>query len=221
MEKRQLNAVIDRLEKYFPEARCELRYKTPFELLVAVILSAQCTDKRVNAVTKELFEKYRTPEDFAAISDGELERLLYPVGFYKNKARAVKSAAELLLKKYGGEVPDGFDELIKIPGVGRKTANVILSEAFHKDAFAVDTHVLRVSKRFGIADGESPYKTELAVGELLDGNRLGKAHILLVLFGRYVCVARKPKCGECPVSDLCPSYMNGAAKERAGTANGS
>jgi endonuclease-3 len=203
MDKEKLKEVVDILENRFPNARCELNYKTPFELLVAVILSAQCTDKRVNKVAEELFEKYNSPEDFRRIEIGELEKYLYPLGFYRNKAAAIKAAAEMILTQFGGEVPNERDELTKIPGVGVKTANVILSEAFHKNAFAVDTHVLRVSGRLGIDASGDPAKVEKSVTALLDENRLGRAHILFVFFGRYICVARNPKCGECPIVEYC------------------
>jgi endonuclease-3 len=208
MDKQKLEKIVDILESRFPDARCELNYNTPFELLVAVILSAQCTDKRVNKVLGELFQKYRSPEDFSRIEIGELEKYLYPVGFYRNKAAAVKVAADMILTAFGGEVPDERDELTKIPGVGVKTANVILSEAFHKNAFAVDTHVLRVSRRLGIDESGDPAKVERSVTALLDENRLGRTHILFVFFGRYICTARGPKCGECPITEYCIERQN-------------
>ncbi|MDR2090604.1 MAG: endonuclease III [Clostridiales bacterium] len=208
MDKKKISEIVDILENRFPNARCELNYQTPFELLVAVILSAQCTDKRVNAVTAELFKKYSSPQDFCRIEIGELERLLYPVGFYRNKAAAVKAAAEMVSTRFSGVVPNELDELTQIPGVGRKTANVILSEAFHKNAFAVDTHVLRTADRLGIDKSGDPVKVEKSVTGLLDENRLGRAHILFVFFGRYVCVAKKPKCGECPVDRYCEYLKN-------------
>jgi endonuclease-3 len=208
MDKEKLKEVVDILEERFPNARCELNYRTPFELLVAVILSAQCTDKRVNKVAEELFEKYNSPEDFCRIESAELEKYLYPVGFYRNKAAAIKAAAEMILTQFGGEVPNEQDELTKIPGVGVKTANIILSEAFHKNAFAVDTHVLRVSRRLGIDGSGDPAKVEKSVTALLDENRWGRAHILFVFFGRYICTARGPKCRECPISEYCAERQN-------------
>ncbi|MDR3263006.1 MAG: endonuclease III [Clostridiales bacterium] len=208
MDKQELNAVIDELTKRFPNARCELGYNSPFELLTAVILSAQCTDKRVNQVTPILFKRYPSPAAYTEADDAELEQYLYPLGFYKNKSKSLKAAAKMILSEYGGEVPLGFDDLVRIPGVGRKTANVILSEAFGQNAFAVDTHVLRVANRLGIIRSDDPYKVELAVTALLDAARLGKAHILLVNFGRYLCVARNPKCYECPITSYCKHYID-------------
>ncbi|MDR1906119.1 MAG: endonuclease III [Clostridiales bacterium] len=206
MGESDMNAIIDRLEEYFPNVRCELDYKTPFELLVAVILSAQCTDKRVNKVTAELFKKYNTPKDFAQIDPGELEKYIFTAGFYKNKSRHIIAAAQIIMTEYGGDVPSERDELVKLPGVGRKTANVILSEAFKKNAFAVDTHVLRVANRLGVTKSRDPYKVESDVSNRLKEERLGKAHILLVAFGRYICTARNPKCRECPISCFCPAF---------------
>jgi endonuclease-3 len=197
------NAIIDKLEECYPNARCELDYTTPFELLVAVILSAQCTDKRVNKITEELFCVANTPKAILELSESELEKLIYTAGFYKNKSKAIRESARAILENYGGNVPDTMDELVKLSGVGRKTASVILSEGFKKAAFAVDTHILCVTKRLGIADGIDPLKTELTVRELLPEARLSRAHILLVFFGRYVCTARNPKCGECVISGEC------------------
>ena len=207
MDREAFNALIDDLELSFPEVRCELNYRTPFELLVAVILSAQCTDKRVNAVTVELFKKYREPADFAGADTDDLERIIYTCGFYRHKSKSIKAAALKIIEEHGGKVPDDYDGLINIPGVGRKTANVILAEAFKKNAFAVDTHVLRVSNRLGIVESRDPYKVELAATALLNGERLGLAHILLVFLGRYICKARNPECLRCPAKQIC-AYNN-------------
>ncbi|MDR1939623.1 MAG: endonuclease III [Clostridiales bacterium] len=218
MDGQTFKEIIDALDRRFPEAKCELNYSTPFELLVAVILSAQCTDKRVNAATKEMFAKYNTPEAIAGMDDALLERYLYPLGFYRSKTKSLKAAAKKIIDDYGGRVPDGLAELTAIPGVGRKTASVILSEAFGKNAFAVDTHVLRVCRRLGITDGQNtdPYAAELAVSAIIDADRMGRAHILMVFFGRYVCTARNPECEKCPITDKCQfvKTKNHAYKEQ-------
>ena len=192
-----------KLDKLFPNPRCELVANTPFEVLVAVILSAQCTDKRVNMVTKELFKTHNTPEDFVNIPLEELEEKIHSCGFYHNKALSIKSASYDIIERFGGEVPKNFDDLLSLRGVGRKTANVVIAEAFKGDAFAVDTHVLRVSNRLGFVKTDDPNKCELQMKKMLPKKDWSKSHYQMVLFGRYICKAIKPDCEKCPFNTQC------------------
>ena len=173
---------------------CELNYGSIFELLVAVILSAQCTDKRVNSVTKELFKKYNKPEDFVNLSTEELEKLIFSCGFYKNKAKNIKKMSKDLIEKYNGEVPSTIEELMALSGVGRKTANVVLSEGFKKNAFAVDTHVFRVSHRLSLSKAKTADKTEFDLKQVFDENLWSEIHFYMVLFGRYICKLHRNAC---------------------------
>ena len=198
--------IVDKLDGLFPEPKCELDYKSTYELLVAVILSAQCTDKRVNIVSKELFKDYNTPEKMLQLSQEELESKIHSCGFYHNKAKNILSMSRDLIEKFNGQVPNDLDKLQTLAGVGRKTANVVYSEAFKGDAIAVDTHVLRVSNRLGLVKTEDPYKCELKLMELFDKNRWGKLHLQLVHFGRYICKAMKPNCSECLFTNICSYY---------------
>ena len=195
--------ILAGLDMLFPNPDCELEFKTPFELLVAVILSAQCTDKRVNMVTKELFKKYNTPQDFANIPLEELEKLIHSCGFYHNKAVAIKKASKDIIERFNGEVPSDFDDLCSLSGVGRKTANVMIAEAFGGDAFAVDTHVLRVSNRLSLVKTKDPHKCEEALKKIFPKDTWSKLHFQMVLFGRYKCKAIKPECQGCPFSQIC------------------
>ena len=196
---------LDGLDKLYENPRCELQYKNPFELLVAVILSAQCTDKRVNQVTKELFKTHNTPQDFVDISQEELEEKIHSCGFFRNKAKSIKSASKDIVERFNGKVPENFDDLTSLAGVGRKTANVVISEAFAGDAIAVDTHVLRVSNRLGIVKTEDPNKCEMKLRELFPKDRWSKLHYQMVLFGRYNCKAIKPDCVNCLFKEHCKS----------------
>lgn len=197
------NIVYDRLGQIFGEAKCELNFSNNFELLVAVMLSAQCTDKRVNTVTKVLFEKYNTPEAFATLEQKKLEKEIYSCGFYHNKAKNIIAMSKDILVRFGGTVPSEFDDLISLAGVGRKTANVVMAVGFNKDAIAVDTHVFRVSNRLGIVKANNPYKCELALQKVVDKEKWSRFHHLLVLFGRYYCKAISPKCKDCVLADIC------------------
>lgn len=196
----------DKLDKIFPEPKCELEYNSVYQLLVAVILSAQCTDKRVNIVTKELFKNYDTPEKMLTLTQEELEDKIHSCGFYHNKAKNILSMSKDLIEKFDGKVPKDIEKMQSLAGVGRKTANVVYSEAFKGDAIAVDTHVLRVSNRLGFVKTENPYKCELALMELFDKSRWGKLRLQLVHFGRYICKAINPKCDECPFIKICNYY---------------
>ena len=201
--------VTARLEREYPGATTELNWKDPLELLVATILSAQTTDVRVNQFTQELFEKYRTAEDYAAVDPAELERDIRPTGFYRNKARSLQGMAGALLERHGGEVPRTMAELVALPGVGRKTANVVLGNAFGVDeGVVVDTHVRRVSSRLGLTEESDPEKIERDLLRVVpEGERTIFSH-LLILHGRRVCKARKPECEGCVLNDICPSARN-------------
>ncbi|MCR4875469.1 MAG: endonuclease III [Clostridia bacterium] len=201
----EIENIIQRLEKMHPEAHCELDFETPFEALVAVILSAQCTDRRVNIVTNELFKKYRTPQDFASIEQGELEELIKPCGFYKNKAKNIIACAKGIIANFNGEVPSTIEELTTLAGVGRKTANVICAEIFKQDAIAVDTHVKRVSNRLGFVKSDDPYEVEMALKKIFPKEKWARMHHLLIFLGRYTCKAQKPDCANCLLNDMCTS----------------
>ncbi len=202
--------IFDILKSMFPNAKCELDYSTPFELLVAVILSAQCTDKRVNKVTSELFKKANTAEQFCDMSVEELEREIFSCGFYKNKAKAIKGMASEVLAL--GGVPDTQDNLVKLTGVGRKTANVVFSEAFHGDAIAVDTHVFRVANRLGLVNAKTPELTEQQLQQCFDKDLWSQLHHLLIFLGRYTCHSQKPDCKNCALKDYCKFYKTNEVK---------
>lgn len=193
------------LDVLFPasKARCELVYKSPYELLVAVVLSAQCTDKRVNMVTEELFKRYDTPERMLTLSQEELEDKIHSCGFYHNKAKNILSMSRDLVEKYNGQVPSDLEEMQKLAGVGRKTANVVFSEAFSGDAIAVDTHVLRVSNRLGLAQTSDPLKCEQALMKYFPKKYWSELHLQMVHFGRYKCKAVRPDCVDCPFVEDC------------------
>lgn len=195
--------ILDLLTERYPEAHCELNFNTPFQLLVATILSAQTTDQKVNEVTEELFKDYGTPERLITLSEEELAEKIKTIGLYKTKSKNLLKTTRILLEKYGGEVPRSMEELISLPGVGRKTANVVLSNAFGVPAIAVDTHVFRVSNRIGLADSDDVSKTEKQLMEIIPRSEWSFAHHLLIWHGRRICHARNPKCMECPVFSLC------------------
>lgn len=182
---------------------CELKFQTPFQLLVAVILSAQCTDKRVNQVTGELFKTHGKPEDFVQITQEELEEKIHSCGFYHNKAKSIKSASRDIIERFGGQVPNNFDDLTTLAGVGRKTANVVMAVAFGGDNFAVDTHVLRISNRLGLANTKDPNRCEETLCKVFPKNAWSKLHYQMVLFGRYTCKAMKPECEKCVFNKQC------------------
>lgn len=194
------------LDRLFPNPKCELNYKSNYELLVAVILSAQCTDKRVNIVTQELFKKYNTPAKMISLSQEELEQIIHSCGFYRNKAKNILSMSKDLIDKFDGQVPNDLEKLQTLAGVGRKTANVVYSEAFKGEAIAVDTHVLRVSNRLGFIKSNNPYEVEKVLMAKFDKKDWGKLHLQLVLFGRYKCKAQRPECKTCPFINTCKYY---------------
>ena len=195
--------ITNLLLKKYPSPKIALHFKSPVQLLVATILSAQCTDTRVNLVTQSLFQKYRTAADFAQADLKDFEDEIKPTGFYRNKAKAIINCSRMLVKEYGSAVPSTIDEMIKLPGVGRKTANVILGAAFGKPAIAVDTHVLRVSNRLGIAHSANPDKVEEELKQQIDQARWTKMNHALILHGRETCRARSPKCGICVLFEEC------------------
>lgn len=203
LNKQELNEVLDRLEEMHPEASCALDYDSLFHLVIAVALSAQTTDVSVNKVTPVLFKKYPEPEDLAEADNSDVEDLIRTIGLYKNKAKNIVSMAKMLRDEYGGVVPGTREELIKLPGVGRKTANVVMAEGFGQPAIAVDTHVFRVANRIGICNEPTPEKTEQALMKKIPKDKWIRAHHLLIFHGRKCCEARKPKCEECLLSKMC------------------
>ena len=204
--KKEVNEILDLLSELHPNAHCELVHSSPFELLIATILSAQCTDVRVNIVTEELFKKYNTPKDFKNLSIEEIEKEIKTCGLYKSKAKKIKETSSILVDKYNSELPDTLEELITLPGVGRKTAGVVLSNAFGIPAIAVDTHVFRVSNRIGIVKEKTPEKTEFALMKAIEKERWTHSHHLLIFHGRRICKARKPECENCNIREYCNYY---------------
>ena len=203
---RRINRELARL---YPDAHIELNFTSPLELLVATILSAQTTDRRVNAVTRELFARYRTAADYAAADRAELEKLIQPTGYFRVKAKSLIALGQALCDRFGGEVPDTLDELVTLPGVGRKTANVVLGDAFGKPSLTVDTHFARLARRFGWTAQTDPDKIERDVGALLPRREWTAASHRVIWHGRRVCHARRPACGACGVAKLCPSFGEG------------
>lgn len=202
----RIGEILRRLERRFPEAKCSLDHDDPLELLVATILSAQCTDARVNIVTRDLFRKYRTAGDYAAANPAVFEQEIRSTGFFRNKTKSVIGMAQGLVERFGGRVPDTMEELTSLPGVGRKTANVVLGNAFGKDeGIVVDTHVARIAKLLGFTRQTDPVKIEQDLMRIVPKRRWTLFPHLLIHHGRAICVARTPRCEICPVADLCPS----------------
>lgn len=204
MDKRQ--EILCELAALYPDARPALKYRNPYELLVAVILSAQCTDERVNKVTEVLFKEYSTPAAMLKLTQEELEKYIYSCGFYRNKAAHILSASRDIVEKFGGEVPNDFDNLRTLAGVGQKTANVVWSVAFGGDAIAVDTHVFRVSNRLGLACADTPIKVENQLKQAIPKEDWSKAHHWLIYHGRRVCHSQRPDCANCTLKDYCKHY---------------
>lgn len=204
-KERALEAVRLLTEQY-PDAVCSLTYREPYELLIAVRLSAQCTDARVNIVTKDLFRQFPTLESFAKADPETLEQAVKPCGFYRTKAKSIKEAAQRLLDVYGGRVPDTMEDLLTLPGVGRKTANLILGDVYGKPAVVTDTHCIRISGRLGLTGHKEPAKVEEDLRKLLPPAQSSDFCHRLVLFGREFCKARSPQCGTCPLSGICPAH---------------
>ena len=206
MDKNTSEKILAELEGLYPDAKPALQYKSPYELLVAVILSTQCTDERVNKVTDVLFKNYNTPEKMLTLSQEELEKYIFSCGFYRNKAAHILSASRDIMEKFAGEVPSSHDDLKKLAGVGQKTANVVYAVAFGGDAIAVDTHVFRVSKRLGLAHANTPEKTEAQLNEIIPKSEWSKAHHWLIYHGRRVCHSQRPDCANCTLKALCEFY---------------
>jgi endonuclease-3 len=205
-DRKRVAKIIKLLEEQFPDAKIALNYTTPLELLIATILSAQCTDERVNIVTKSLFQKYRSAEDYANADLRELEQDVKSTGFYRNKARNIKKCCQLLVEKFHSQVPKTMKEMLELPGVARKTANIVLSNAYDiVEGIAVDTHVRRVSKRLGLTAEEDQDKIEQDLMALVPEDKWMRITDLLIFLGRRVCVAKKPKCEICTLNKLCPS----------------
>lgn len=206
-KKERYDKVMAIFEEKMPDAETELRYNTPFELIVAVILSAQCTDKRVNIITEDLFKRLPDAETMAAASIDEIYELIKSCSYPNNKAKSLSGMAHTLLEEFKGVVPEDIDELQKLPGVGRKTANVIASVVFNKPAMAVDTHVFRVAERIGLTtNAKNPFDSEMQLIKHIPEEKIPRAHHWLILHGRYVCKARKPNCGECIITEYCKYF---------------
>ncbi|QLK86159.1 endonuclease III [Staphylococcus sp. 17KM0847] len=213
LSKKKALSMIDIIDEMFPDAECELIHDNPFELTIAVLLSAQCTDNTVNKVTKTLFQKYHTPEDYLAVSLEELQNDIRSIGLYRNKAKNIQKLCQSLIDKFNGEVPSQHEQLVSLAGVGQKTANVVMSVAFGEPALAVDTHVERVSKRLGICRWkDNVTEVERRLTSIIPKSRWTKSHHQLIFFGRYHCLAKKPKCDVCP---LLPDCREGQKRYRA------
>ena len=208
LEKDKIKEVLDRLEETYPEAECALHHQNVFQLIVAVALSAQTTDKSVNVVTPALFEKYPDADALAAADVEEVSEYIKRIGMYKTKAKNIVGMAQKLVSDYGGQVPEDYDALVSLPGVGRKTANVVLSVGFGHQRIAVDTHVFRVANRIGLVHEKDVLKTEISLMERIPEERWSRTHHSLIFHGRQCCDARKPKCDDCPINTLC-EYING------------
>lgn len=202
-KKARAEEIVSRLEAFYPDAKCSLEYKKPYELLIAVRLSAQCTDARVNIVTKELFSAFPTLESFANADLAEVERIVHPCGLFRTKAKSIVELSQKLLNDFGGKVPDNMEDLLSLPGIGRKTANLILGDVYGQPAVVTDTHCIRICGRLGLSEGRDPAKVEKQLREVLPMDRASDFCHRLVIFGREVCSARAPKCEMCPLKDVC------------------
>lgn len=194
---------IRRLEERYPDAICSLVYERPYELLISTRLAAQCTDARVNIVTEELFGKYTSLQMLADAELADIEAIVKPCGLFHTKAKDIIAMSRMLIDVYGGELPDTLEELTKLPGIGRKTANLVMGDIFHKPAVVTDTHCIRICGKLGLTEGKDPYKVEMALWQILPHEKASDFCHRLVLFGRDVCTARSPKCEDCPLRDIC------------------
>lgn len=208
MNQKQRIELIEKLKQTYPEAKCSLNFTTPFEMLIAVMLSAQCTDERVNKTTPSIFEKYNTPEDFDKMEISLLEEMIHPCGFYKNKAKNIKQTSKILVEKYNSKVPNTMEELISLPGVGRKTANVVMLEAFNNpQGVAVDTHCRRIANRIGLSKQKEPEKIEQDLLKQFPKKYYYDLNHILIWHGRNTCTARNPKCENCAISKYCLTFQ--------------
>jgi len=203
LNKNKALKLIELLKQSIKEPKTSLKYRNKFTLLTSVLLSAQCTDINVNNVTKSIYKKYYQPEHFFKIGEKKIRNLIKRIGLFNTKAKNLYNLSEILINNFNSKVPNKFEDLIKLPGVGRKTANVVLNEAFNKPTIAVDTHVFRVSNRTGLAKGKYPDQVEIQLLKILPKQHLKKAHHLILLHGRYICKARKPLCSECTINKIC------------------
>ena len=204
----RVKKILPILKKTYPDARIALNFRDPLELLIATILSAQCTDARVNIVTKELFKKYKSPKDWAKTDISQIESDIKSTGFFRNKAKNIKAACSKIDEQYKGKVPNTMDELLTLPGVGRKTANCVLGDAFGIPGITCDTHVIRLSRRLGLSENSDPVKLEFDLAEIVPKKSWTMFSHLLIFHGRYTCKARKPDCPACPIAQYCPSANN-------------
>jgi endonuclease-3 len=219
-KKERTAEIIKRLRKAHPDAHCALNHTNPFELLIATILSAQCTDRQVNIVTADLFRKFRKPQDYLDVSQEELEKEIRSIGFFRSKAKNIRAASEKIITEFGGKVPDSMDELLRLNGVGRKTANVVLGNAFGiASGVVVDTHVERLSQRLGLTKNKTPDKIERDLEKLVPKKDWVMFPHWLIFHGRQICQARKPKCTECVLGDICPSYKLFVKADRSAAAS--
>lgn len=212
--KEKTKVILKKLEALYPDASCSLVYEDPLQLMIATQLAAQCTDERVNIVTRDLFRKYRTVDDFANADVQELEQDIKSTGFFRNKARNIIAACRMIISDFGRSVPNNMESLLKLPGVGRKTANLLLNECFGIPGFVVDTHAKRLSRRIGLTISDDPEKIEYDLMEIVPRNKWGRFCHLLVAHGRAVCNARKPLCGKCDISDYCDYYQRSKQNEK-------
>lgn len=204
----KINVIISKLEKEYPEAKCSLDYEEPLQLLIATRLAAQCTDARVNKTTPELFSKYKTAEAFANAKVSDIEKIVKPCGFYHVKAKDIVEMSKLICEKFDGKVPDNMEDLLSLPGIGRKTANLILGDIFHKSAVVVDTHCIRITRRLGLHNSKDPLKIERILREILPEDKSNDFCHRLVLHGRAVCKANSPRCECCCLNELCQEFKN-------------
>ena len=211
MKKNELIKLIETLKITYPDAKCSLNFKNEFELLIAVMLSAQCTDERVNKTTPAIFKKYKTPNDFANINLKELENLVHPCGFYKNKAKNIKETAKILVEKYNSQVPNTIEKLMSLPGVGRKTANVVMLEAFHlPQGIAVDTHCKRLANRIGLSQNSDPLKIEQDLLKIFPSKYYEDINHIFIYHGRNICKSRNADCSKCSINKFCKYYLKNA-----------
>ena len=204
--KKRIKAMLPILKKLYPDARCRLAFSNPLELLVATILAAQCTDDKVNETTPTLFERYKTAEDYANLDQATLEKLVKSCGFYRNKSQSIRQASAQIVQEFGGKVPDTMDDLLKLRGISRKSANVLLGNVFGEPAIIVDTHMIRVSQRLGLAASKYPEKIEAQLAEVVPKRQWTSFSHMVAFHGRSLCVARKPKCEQCPLAPHCDYY---------------
>lgn len=209
MSTQEIVKLIQLLKNYYPDAKCSLDFKTPFELAIAVMLSAQCTDERVNKTTPILFSKYNKPKDFINLELSEIESIIHPCGFYKNKAKNIKAMAIMIENSYNGSVPESMDELIKLPGIGRKSANVIMLDAFNNpQGIAIDTHAKRISNRLGLSSSSDPEKIEQDLIKIIPKKYFFDVNHLFVWHGRHICKAQNPNCIDCPIKTFCKHFKS-------------